>query len=77
MTVTVSKPGEIADVPIGVIVGSIIGGLLLLALAVGLMWKVGIYECSPKICIFFVWIMYINSLELVNQTKKICSGKCI
>uniref|UniRef100_A0A8C5ABA1 Integrin subunit alpha 2 n=1 Tax=Gadus morhua TaxID=8049 RepID=A0A8C5ABA1_GADMO len=77
VTVTVSKPGEIADVPIGVIVGSIIGGLLLLALAVGLMWKVGIYECSPKICIFFVWIMYINSLELVNQTKKICSGKCI
>ena len=39
---TVSKPGETADVPVGVIVGSAIGGLLLLALAVGLLWKVTI-----------------------------------
>ena len=39
---TVSKPGETADVPVGVIVGSVIGGLLLLALAVGLLWKVTI-----------------------------------
>uniref|UniRef100_A0A3Q3WBF3 VWFA domain-containing protein n=1 Tax=Mola mola TaxID=94237 RepID=A0A3Q3WBF3_MOLML len=36
----VSKPGEKGDVPLGVIVGSIIAGLLLLALAVGLLWKV-------------------------------------
>uniref|UniRef100_A0A669DYP0 Integrin subunit alpha 2 n=1 Tax=Oreochromis niloticus TaxID=8128 RepID=A0A669DYP0_ORENI len=38
--VTVSKPGETADVPVGVIVGSVIAGLLLLALAVALLWKV-------------------------------------
>lgn len=37
---TVSKPGEKADVPVGVIVGSVIAGLLLLALVVGLLWKV-------------------------------------
>uniref|UniRef100_A0A7N6B7D8 VWFA domain-containing protein n=1 Tax=Anabas testudineus TaxID=64144 RepID=A0A7N6B7D8_ANATE len=36
------KPGETADVPIGVIVGSIFAGLLLLALAVGLLWKVSV-----------------------------------
>uniref|UniRef100_I3KA01 Integrin subunit alpha 2 n=1 Tax=Oreochromis niloticus TaxID=8128 RepID=I3KA01_ORENI len=36
----VSKPGETADVPVGVIVGSVIAGLLLLALAVALLWKV-------------------------------------
>uniref|UniRef100_A0A8C2WKB6 Integrin subunit alpha 2 n=1 Tax=Cyclopterus lumpus TaxID=8103 RepID=A0A8C2WKB6_CYCLU len=40
VVVTISKPGEKADVPVGVIVGSAIAGLLLLALAVGLLWKV-------------------------------------
>uniref|UniRef100_A0A8B9JRV0 Integrin, alpha 2 (CD49B, alpha 2 subunit of VLA-2 receptor), tandem duplicate 2 n=1 Tax=Astyanax mexicanus TaxID=7994 RepID=A0A8B9JRV0_ASTMX len=40
VAVTVSKPGAKADVPIGVIVGSVIGGLLLLALAVVALWKV-------------------------------------
>lgn len=38
--VKVSKPGAKGDVPLGVIVGSAIGGLLLLALAVALLWKV-------------------------------------
>uniref|UniRef100_A0A8D3BWT6 Integrin subunit alpha 2 n=1 Tax=Scophthalmus maximus TaxID=52904 RepID=A0A8D3BWT6_SCOMX len=38
-----SKPGEKGDVPVGVIAGSVIGGLLLLALAVGLLWKVGVW----------------------------------
>ena len=57
MSVTVSKPGETADVPVGVIVGSIVGGLLLLALAVGLLWKVRIFEGSSKYAFVFVWIM--------------------
>lgn len=38
----ISKPGEKADVPVGVIVGSVFAGLLLLALAVGLLWKVSV-----------------------------------
>uniref|UniRef100_A0A3Q2QDE8 Integrin subunit alpha 2 n=1 Tax=Fundulus heteroclitus TaxID=8078 RepID=A0A3Q2QDE8_FUNHE len=40
LMMTVSKPGEKADVPVGVIVGSAIGGLVLLALLVGLLYKV-------------------------------------
>uniref|UniRef100_A0A3P8P9T2 VWFA domain-containing protein n=1 Tax=Astatotilapia calliptera TaxID=8154 RepID=A0A3P8P9T2_ASTCA len=38
--VSFSKPGETADVPVGVIAGSVIAGLFLLALAVALLWKV-------------------------------------
>ncbi|KAM3867634.1 integrin alpha-2 [Diretmus argenteus] len=44
LVVRVSKLGETADVPVGVIVGSIIGGLVLLALAVGLLWKLGFFK---------------------------------
>ncbi|XP_022541026.2 integrin alpha-2 [Astyanax mexicanus] len=44
VAVTVSKPGAKADVPIGVIVGSVIGGLLLLALAVVALWKLGFFK---------------------------------
>uniref|UniRef100_A0A671PVY7 Integrin alpha-2-like n=1 Tax=Sinocyclocheilus anshuiensis TaxID=1608454 RepID=A0A671PVY7_9TELE len=38
------KPGAKADVPVGVIIGSVIGGLLLLALAVALLWKLGFFK---------------------------------
>ncbi|XP_029019517.1 integrin alpha-2 [Betta splendens] len=44
VVVTISKPGETADVPIGVIVGSVFAGLLLLALAVGLLYKFGFFK---------------------------------
>ncbi|XP_034727464.1 integrin alpha-2 [Etheostoma cragini] len=44
VVVTVSKPGEKGDVPVGVVVGSVIAGLLLLALAVGLLWKFGFFK---------------------------------
>ncbi|XP_070402320.1 integrin alpha-2 isoform X1 [Nothobranchius furzeri] len=44
VVLTVSKPGEKADVPVGVIAGSAIAGLLLLALAVGLLWKFGFFK---------------------------------
>ncbi|KAM7018333.1 integrin alpha-2 [Tautogolabrus adspersus] len=44
VVLTVSKPGEKGDVPVGVIVGSAIAGLLLLALAVGLLWKFGFFK---------------------------------
>lgn len=37
---TISKPGAKGEVPVGVIVGSVIGGLVLLAVAVALLWKV-------------------------------------
>ncbi|XP_037536875.1 integrin alpha-2 [Nematolebias whitei] len=44
VVLTVSKPGEKADVPVGVIAGSVIVGLLLLAAAVALMWKFGFFK---------------------------------
>lgn len=44
VVVTVSKPGEKGDVPVGVIVGSVVAGLVLLALAVGLLWKFGFFK---------------------------------
>lgn len=52
MLLTVSKPGEKADVPVGVIVGSVVAGLLLLALAVGLLWKVRVCLCFIEQCRF-------------------------
>lgn len=40
---TVSKLGATADVPVGVIVGSVIGGLILLAAVVAVLWKVRLH----------------------------------
>ncbi|XP_077099168.1 integrin alpha-2 isoform X1 [Siphateles boraxobius] len=42
--ITVSKEGAIGDVPIGVIIGSVIGGLLLFVLATVILWKVGFFK---------------------------------
>uniref|UniRef100_A0A8C2FYQ6 VWFA domain-containing protein n=1 Tax=Cyprinus carpio TaxID=7962 RepID=A0A8C2FYQ6_CYPCA len=42
--VQVSKSGAKGDVPVGVIIGSVIGGLMLLALAVTLLWKLGFFK---------------------------------
>lgn len=42
--VTLSKPGEKGQVPVGVIVGSVIGGLLLLAVAIVTLWKLGFFK---------------------------------
>ncbi|XP_064163109.1 integrin alpha-2-like isoform X1 [Anguilla rostrata] len=44
VAIIISKPEETADVPIGVIVGSVIGGLLLLAITVFLLWKFGFFK---------------------------------
>ncbi|XP_073439497.1 integrin alpha-2 isoform X1 [Dendrobates tinctorius] len=38
------KPGEKADVPIGVVVGSVIAGLILLAALVAALWKLGFFK---------------------------------
>ncbi|XP_067105854.1 integrin alpha-2 isoform X1 [Osmerus mordax] len=46
--VTLSKPGEKGQVPVGVIVGSVIGGLLLLAAAIATLWKVGFFKRKYK-----------------------------
>ncbi|XP_058845372.1 integrin alpha-2-like [Acipenser ruthenus] len=42
--ITISKPGEKGEVPVGVIAGSIIGGLILLAALVALLWKLGFFK---------------------------------
>ncbi|KAK7126051.1 hypothetical protein R3I93_021437 [Phoxinus phoxinus] len=42
--ITVSKEGAIGDIPIGVIIGSVIGGLLLFVLATVILWKVGFFK---------------------------------
>ncbi|KAJ8261292.1 hypothetical protein COCON_G00170150 [Conger conger] len=42
--IMISKSQETAEVPIGVIVGSVIGGLLLLAITVLLLWKFGFFK---------------------------------
>ncbi|XP_023678845.1 integrin alpha-2 [Paramormyrops kingsleyae] len=44
LEITIIKPGEVAPVPIGIIVGSVIGGLLLLAAVVLLLWKLGFFK---------------------------------
>ncbi|XP_056888065.1 integrin alpha-2-like isoform X1 [Takifugu flavidus] len=44
VVLVVSKPGEKGDIPVGVIAGSVIAGLVLLALAVGLLWKFGFFK---------------------------------
>ncbi|XP_051972618.1 integrin alpha-2 [Xyrauchen texanus] len=42
--ITISKEGASGDIPIGIIIGSVIGGLLLLALATVILWKLGFFK---------------------------------
>ncbi|XP_053304045.1 integrin alpha-2 [Spea bombifrons] len=41
---TIIKPGEKTEVPIGVVIGSVIAGLLLLAALIGVLWKLGFFK---------------------------------
>ncbi|XP_016374303.1 integrin alpha-2 [Sinocyclocheilus rhinocerous] len=45
--ITVSKERAIGDIPISIIIGSVIGGLLLLAVAMLILWKVGFFKRPP------------------------------
>lgn len=40
----IMKPDEKAEVPIGVIIGSIIAGILLLLALVAILWKLGFFK---------------------------------
>lgn len=42
--VTVMKPDEKAEVPVGVVIGSILAGLLLLLVLVAVLWKLGFFK---------------------------------
>eukprot|EP00079_Xenopus_tropicalis_P009243 XP_002933089.2 PREDICTED: integrin alpha-2 [Xenopus tropicalis] len=41
---TITKPGEKSEVPIGIVIGSAIAGLVLLAALVALLWKLGFFK---------------------------------
>lgn len=46
---TIIKPGEKSEVPIGVVIGSALAGLLLLAALVAALWKVFyVTHCLPS-----------------------------
>lgn len=64
VVLTVSKPGEKGDVPVGVIVGSVIAGLLLLALAVGLLWKV-------RVCLHLSAFMEMCSFMSIDSEENL------
>ncbi|KAK4816948.1 hypothetical protein QYF61_025771 [Mycteria americana] len=42
--VTIMKPDEKAEIPIGVVIGSILAGLLLLLVLVAVLWKLGFFK---------------------------------
>uniref|UniRef100_A0A8C5M6T9 Integrin alpha-2 n=1 Tax=Leptobrachium leishanense TaxID=445787 RepID=A0A8C5M6T9_9ANUR len=45
---TIIKPGEKSEVPIGVVIGSVIAGLLLLTALVAVLWKLGFFKRKYK-----------------------------
>ncbi|NWU82323.1 ITA2 protein, partial [Onychorhynchus coronatus] len=42
--VTITKPDEKAEIPVGVVIGSILAGLLLLLVLVAVLWKLGFFK---------------------------------
>ncbi|KFP26164.1 Integrin alpha-2, partial [Colius striatus] len=42
--VTIMKPDEKAEIPVGVVIGSILAGLLLLLILVAVLWKLGFFK---------------------------------
>ncbi|NWU68358.1 ITA2 protein, partial [Pterocles burchelli] len=42
--VTIMKPDEKAEIPVGVVIGSILAGLLLLLVLVAILWKLGFFK---------------------------------
>uniref|UniRef100_A0A673YBK7 Integrin subunit alpha 2 n=1 Tax=Salmo trutta TaxID=8032 RepID=A0A673YBK7_SALTR len=68
--VTISKPGVKGEVPVGVIAGSVIGGLLLLALVIGLLWKV-LY--APVFCRLYCCktLLTADALSLSYQDQEV------
>uniref|UniRef100_A0A8C8MMZ9 Integrin subunit alpha 2 n=1 Tax=Oncorhynchus tshawytscha TaxID=74940 RepID=A0A8C8MMZ9_ONCTS len=68
--VTISKPGVKGEVPVGVIAGSVIGGLLLLALVIGLLWKV-LYAFSLLLTYCCKTLFTADALSLSYQDQEV------
>uniref|UniRef100_A0A8C8K4D9 Integrin subunit alpha 2 n=1 Tax=Oncorhynchus tshawytscha TaxID=74940 RepID=A0A8C8K4D9_ONCTS len=64
------KPGVKGEVPVGVIAGSVIGGLLLLALVIGLLWKV-LYAFSLLLTYCCKTLFTADALSLSYQDQEV------
>uniref|UniRef100_A0A8C8K323 Integrin subunit alpha 2 n=1 Tax=Oncorhynchus tshawytscha TaxID=74940 RepID=A0A8C8K323_ONCTS len=67
---TCFKPGVKGEVPVGVIAGSVIGGLLLLALVIGLLWKV-LYAFSLLLTYCCKTLFTADALSLSYQDQEV------